>query len=160
MGSQTHTRVRPKVLPLRRWQRGAWQMWFPSHLKCGHLEIRQHRKANNKPVLVCTSCTGHCHLKPIVQEKGSTRRLGEVSYHHCFPKLLHELLPQRKRPSVLRKWQRFPTVLTDSVCSVTCGSNCIKIKIHWQMITSTSSLSYQLNQSHCLGCSSFFKLGY
>ena len=28
------------------------------------------------------------------------------------------------------------------------------------MITSTSSLSYLLNHSHCLGCSSLFKLGY
>lgn len=77
---------------------------FTSLLKWSHfLEIRQHKKANKKPILVCASCTGHCHLKPIVLAKGSIRCQGEASYHHCFPKLLHELLPQRKRPLVLRK---------------------------------------------------------
>lgn len=88
---------------------------FPSLLKYGHfLEIRRHKKANKKPVLVYTGCTDHCHFKPTVQEKGSIRCQGEGSHHHCFPKLLYELLPQRKRPLVLRKWQRFPTVLTVS----------------------------------------------
>ena len=125
-------------------------MWSSS----GHLDKLDYIRRKKNPALVFTGCAGHC------REKGSIRCQGEGSHHHCFPKLLYERRPQRKRPSVLGKWQRFPTVLKHGVCSVTLGSNCIKIKINWQMITSTSSLSYLLNHSHCLGCSSLFKLGY